>query len=207
MRALTVALALLVMSALALPAQAQNRFWLQNNTGQTIEEAYVSPSRLSNWGPDILGQGVLPPGQQVRVSPYFSDCVLDVRVRYAGGREETRMGLNACNLDRIAFGGGGAGGAITSPRSGGGATAGNPSFSFINQSGQVIRELYVSLSSQSSWGRDRLGDNMLAPGQSMPVSLPTGGGCEVDIRVVYNNGAASERRNLSTCALQSIQWR
>ncbi|HEY8611325.1 MAG TPA: Tat pathway signal protein, partial [Roseomonas sp.] len=129
MRALIVALALLAGLAAA-PAEAQNRFWLVNNTGETIQTANVSPSRLSNWGPDILGNGVLPAGNRVYVTPNFGDCVLDVRVQYAGGREETRMGLNACSINTIAFGGsragaaisGGPGASIAAPR------GGNPSF-------------------------------------------------------------------------------
>ncbi len=44
------------------PAAAQNRFNLVNSTGQTIERVYVSPSRVSNWGRDVLGDAVLPPG-------------------------------------------------------------------------------------------------------------------------------------------------
>src|SRR5688500_1498902 len=72
----------LVATFLVSPAEAQNRFWLVNGTGMQINEAYVSPSRLSEWGPDILGAGVLPAGQQVWVTPNFGDCVLDVRVRY-----------------------------------------------------------------------------------------------------------------------------
>ncbi|UFN51254.1 Tat pathway signal protein [Roseomonas sp. OT10] len=209
MRAVLAALVLLLAAATAAPAQAQNRFWLQNNSGQAIQSAYVSPSRLSNWGPDILGQGVLPNGQQVWVTPNFGDCVLDVRVRYASGQEETRMGLNACNISRIAFGRGGDGGAGAAIGGGpaGAASSRNPSFSFINQSGQTIRELYVSLSTQSSWGRDRLGNNVINPGQSIWVDLPQGGTCNVDIRVVYMSGAASERRNFATCHLEGVRWR
>ncbi|MFT8244115.1 Tat pathway signal protein [Roseomonas sp. BN140053] len=208
MRAVLAALALLVAIVVAAPAQAQNRFWLQNSTGNTIQEAYVSPSRLSNWGPDILGQGVLPPGQQVWVTPNFGDCILDVRVKYSDGREETRMGLNACNISRIPFTSG-AGAAISGGKNAAVSApmGGNPSFSFVNRSGQTIRELYVSLSSQSNWGPDRLGSNVMGPGQSLWVDLPQGGVCTVDVRVVYNSGAASERRALETCSASSLTWR
>jgi hypothetical protein len=208
MRALLAALAMLVTGLAAAPAEAQNRFWLVNNTGDTIESAYVSPSRLSNWGPDILGSGVLPAGNRVFVTPNFGDCNLDVRVRFAGGREETRMGTNACSLSTIAFGsgvgaaiGGGPGASIAAPR------GGNPSFNFVNRSGQTIRELYVSLSSQSNWGSDRLGANVMNPGQTMWVDLPQGGTCSVDIRVVYMNGGANERRGVESCTRSDINWR
>ena len=213
MRRFLVALVLLGAAFAVSPAQAQNRFWLQNNTGVTIQEAFVSPSRLSNWGPDILGSGVLAAGQQVWVTPYFGDCLLDVRVRFANGREETRMGMNACTLSRVAFGGGGGGGGGAGGRVGAaigggpGVRGGNPSFNFVNQSGQVVRELYASLSSDSNWGPDRLGANMLPPGQGLWVDLPQNGVCTVDIKVVYASGASVERRSQQTCSVQNLLWR
>jgi hypothetical protein len=207
-RALLAALVLAAaLIAAVAPAHAQNRFWLVNASGMTIQEAYVSPSRLPNWGPDILGASVLPPGQQVWVTPHFGDCILDVRVRYANGAEDTRMGVNACGLSRIVFGGGagariGGAGATIAP-----APVGNPSFTFVNQSGATIRELYVSLSSDRNWGPDRLGANVLAPGQSISISLPATGVCTVDMRVVYMNGAAAERRGVETCSITGYGWR
>ncbi|MBW8269110.1 Tat pathway signal protein [Caldovatus aquaticus] len=209
-RAFVAAFTLVVaLCATAAPARAQNRFWLVNASGMTIQEAYVSPSRLSSWGPDILGASVLPAGQQVWVTPHFGDCILDVRVRYANGAEDTRMGVNACRLSRIVFGGGagasvGGAGASISPAPG---VAGNPSFTFVNQSGATIRELYVSLSSDRNWGPDRLGANVLSPGQSVSISLPVTGVCTVDMRVVYMNGAAAERRGVETCSITSYGWR
>jgi hypothetical protein len=212
MRALLVALILLA-GLSAAPAEAQNRFWLVNNTGETIQTANVSPSRRSDWGPDILGNSVLPAGNRVFVTPNFGDCVLDVRVTYPSGREETRMGLNACSLNTIAFGqpsGGGGVGATIGGAPGASVAAprgGNPSFNFINRSGQTIRELYISLSSQSNWGQDRLGNNVMNPGQSIWVDLPGGGSCAADIRVVYMNGAAAERRGIETCSRTDMIWR
>lgn len=126
------------------------------------------------------------------------------------------MGMNACTLSTVAFGGGGGAGATVYGGGGAGAGAtvyggpargGNPSFNFVNQGGQVIRELYVSLSSQNSWGGDRLGTATLPPGGSVQVSLPQGGVCTVDIRVVYNSGAASERRGVETCSRSDLGWR
>jgi hypothetical protein len=211
MRALITAFALAIGFATAAPAQAQNRFWLVNNAPETIMEAYVSPSRISQWGPDILGTGVLPSGQRVWVTPNFGDCVLDVRIVYQSRREETRMGVNACNISTLAFGGGGAvgqgaAGAQVSPVRPQQAQ-GNPSFTFVNGTGQTIREIYASLSSQSGWGNDRLGANVLQPGQSIAIPMPAGGGCLTDIRVVYANGAAQELRGRETCSISALTWR
>lgn len=215
-RHLLVALALLaglVGGLVPAVAQAQNRFWLVNNTGRVIERAYVSSSRVSNWGPDILGNGVLPPGQRVWVTPNFGDCILDVRVTYQGGGDDERRQVNACGLSQIVFGGGGGAGAsiggggggsgaVISPRGGG-----NPSFWLANQTGVPIREVYVSLATQNTWGPDRLGSQLLHPGQRLQVSLPAGITCLVDVRIVYMDGRASERRQLNTCNIAQLNWR
>jgi hypothetical protein len=208
-----VALALvagLVGSFLPAAAQAQNRFWLVNDTGRVIERAFVSSSRVQDWGPDILGNSILPPGNRVWVTPNFGDCILDVRVTYQGGGEESRMQVNACNLSTIAFGrsagtgarvqGGGAGAAVS-------PVAGNPSFWLANGSGVTIREVYVSLATESNWGPDRLGSQVLNPGQRLQVSLPAGVTCLVDMRIVYMNGQAAERRRVQTCSLSQYVWR
>ncbi|MCS6933430.1 MAG: Tat pathway signal protein [Acetobacteraceae bacterium] len=200
MRRLLAALALLVGLTAAGTAEAQNRFWLENHSGMTIREAYVSASRVDVWGPDILGASVLPPGQRVWVTPTFGDCILDVRVVYMDGRAEERRNVNACGLSRIVFGGGAGAGAIV----GGG---GDPSFNFVNGTGFVIREIYASSARLSSWGPDRLGANVLGPGQSVYIALPASGGCLTDIRVVFMNGAAQERRNFNTCPVGTLTWR
>lgn len=218
MRRLFMAMTILLGLGALAPAAAQNRFYVANNSGIQINEIYVSSSRVQNWGPDILGASVLPAGNQVWVTPTFTDCVLDVRVVYAGGREETRMGVNACNISRIGFGGGGAVGIQQQPGAGAGAVvgggpggrviaSGNPSFVFINQTGTVIREIYASMSTQNSWGPDRLGQNTLGPGGQLNIGLPQGLGCNTDIRVVFMNGAAQERRGVETCSISALNWR
>jgi len=188
----------------ATPASAQNRFFVVNNSGEQISQLFVSSSSVQRWGPDILGASVLPAGRDVWVTPIFSDCVLDVRVVYQSGREETRMRVNACSISRIIFGGSGAG-AIVGP--GPMVVQGNPSFIFFNSTGAVIREIYAATSGQVGWGTDRLGANTLGPGGQINIGLPTGMGCLTDVRVVFMNGAVQERRRLETCSVTSLNWR
>jgi hypothetical protein len=202
-----VLVALGMLSASVCSAQAQNRFWLVNDTGRVIERAFVSSSRVSDWGPDILGTAVLLPGQRVWVTPSFGDCVLDIRITYQSGGEESRMQVNACSLSQIVFGR--SAGAV-SPGAGAASpyspAVGNPSFVFVNGTPGTIREIYVSLSSDSNWGPDRLGANILAPGQRLAVGLPRDSVCTVDIRVVYMDGRADERRRLETCSRTELVW-
>ena len=193
--------------ALATPAEAQNRFWLQNNTGQTIVAANVSPSRIPDWGPNILARGPIRPGMQVWVEPTFPDCYLDIRVRFADGTEDGHLGVHACTLTRIVFGPDvpSAPQPPPPPRQ---SEAPNPSFTFVNRSGETIREIYVSLTSERNWGRDRLGPRqILPPGASMPIALPRAGVCTVDMRVVYMDGRIMEQRNVETCSIRDYAWR
>ena len=80
------------------------------------------------------------------------------------------------------------------------AQTNNPDFRINNCSGQTINEIYVSSSNVNSWGQDRLGANVLPPGQSFMVSLPAGQ-CVNDIRVVTANGRSMEQRGVNTCQL------
>jgi hypothetical protein len=77
----------------------------------------------------------------------------------------------------------------------------------VNQGGITVHELYVSLSSDQSWGRDRLGNNVLPPGTGVWVALPAGKVCTVDVRVVYTDGRAVERRGVETCSVQTLNFR
>jgi hypothetical protein len=201
------ALALLAgLIAGAAPAAAQNRFWLQNNTGQAIVSANVSPSRVEDWGPNILSRGPIGPGMQVWVEPTFPDCYLDIRVRFADGTQDGHLGVHACTLSRIVFGPDAP--ATQAPPPPRPAEAPNPSFTFVNASGETIREIYVSLTSERNWGQDRLGPRRILPaGASMPIGLPRTGVCTADMRVVFMDGRIMEQRNIETCSIRQYVWR
>ena len=66
--AVVAALAIATVSTTA-PAFADARdFVLINNTGQTIQQVYVSASKDDDWGDDILGEDVLPSGRRVTIT-------------------------------------------------------------------------------------------------------------------------------------------
>lgn len=210
MRSLAAIAAFIALLIAAGPAAAQNRFWLQNNTEQAIVAANVSPSRVQEWGPNILARGGVAPGMQVWVEPTFPDCYLDIRVRYADGTVDGHLGVHACGTSRIVFGPDMPHSAAPPPpppppRE---VEAPNPSFIFVNRSGEPIREIYVSLTSERNWGRDRLGPRQILPdGASVPIPLPRGGACAADVRIVYMDGRVLERRNIETCSRRDIVWR
>jgi hypothetical protein len=81
----------------------------------------------------------------------------------------------------------------------------NPDFTLQNRGQQVINEIYVSSARTNSWGNDLLGTNTLAPGANFAVVLPAGQ-CVTDMRVVFANGQASERRGVNTCNLSEVTF-
>ena len=82
----------------------------------------------------------------------------------------------------------------------------NPTFRLNNTGLRTIREVYVSAATDSNWGPDRLGRDVLRPGERLMVPLPTGQ-CVNDVRVVFMDGQAQERRRVDTCALTDMSFR
>jgi len=203
------------------PGRAQSTdpsFNLVNRSGQTILEAYVSPSTDTNWGIDRLGRDVVPSGQSYAIRLPAGQCVNDIRVVYQDRRAEERRNLNTCGLVDVEFRGqttqaaptGPGGprapvpGAVPPPPAAAGAQ-GNPSFNLVNNTGRVIREAYASLSTDSNWGEDRLGADTVAAGRTYPIRLPQGP-CLYDVRIVLDNNQSLERRALNLCEITNLAF-
>jgi hypothetical protein len=215
----------LALSALfGAPAAAQQNpdFWLVNLSGRTIAEAYVSSSSVNNWGPDRLGRDVLASGMRIAMRPAADGtCIHDVRVVYADGRSEERRRINTCMIAEVVFTAQGSAArapqgtapqqtpAQPPPRQSPSVqlpTGPNPNFRLVNRSGRIITQVFVSSSQEQSWGPDRLGRDVLGAGQSMIVTLPRDGTCVFDIRVVYADDTATERRRVNTCTNTVISF-
>ncbi|MBX3508351.1 hypothetical protein [Parvibaculum sp.] len=83
--AATVAAAVLGFSA---PVLAQDlAFMLANDSGHDLIEFYASPSDISEWEEDILGQDILRSGDAVRViiADGREQCTYDLRMVFADG--------------------------------------------------------------------------------------------------------------------------
>jgi hypothetical protein len=197
---------LLIASLLAVPlptapAAAQGAdpsFNLVNRSGQVINEIYVSPTREPNWGRDLLGTSTLADGRSfpVRIAP-TAGCRQDIRVVFADGRPEERRNQDTCAISQMVFGTDTDTGAA--PR----AEEANPSFNLVNRGRGPIREVYVSSARDNDWGPDRLGANGLPVGQHLPIRLPQGD-CSNDVRVIWMDGRAEERRALDTCRMVNL---
>ena len=72
----------------------------------------------------------------------------------------------------------------------------------VNNSRSNVTRLYYNPSSNSNWGPDRLGGNVLRPGQSMVFRL--GNEVPYDFRVVWRGNEAAEMRSTNICAISAV---
>ena len=188
--------------------------WSQNSDPNSV--VYLRPAQSSdaeefidlvNDSHDFLQLWVNPPSDLDTFHAAIEQSKDDGSILLLVCMTSDQRITGSINISQIVFGGrgGGAGaGAQVAPSQ---RAAMNPSFNFVNGTNTTIRELYVSLVTDGGWGQDRLGTQVMRPGQRVPVSLPAGVTCAVDMRVVYMDGRAFERRRQQTCNLNSFVWR
>lgn len=81
-------------------AQCDTTFTLVNRSGETIEQFFFNHARNPNWGPDRLGNGVLPSGMQ-RVYRPARGGEFDFRVVWSGGASAEMRNINICRTSNI----------------------------------------------------------------------------------------------------------
>ncbi|MGG5809787.1 hypothetical protein [Falsiroseomonas sp. CW058] len=146
-----------------------------------------------DWGPDRLGAAVIDANAEFRMRIRSRDCVFDIRAVYADDREEVRERADLCVDRSIAF-----------DRSTIPAPPRHPLL-LVNRHLATVQEIYVSASTESDWGPDRLRASPLPVGDEAATEVE--GACEVDIRIVFPNGGAEERREVDICASDRIVLR
>jgi hypothetical protein len=80
----------------------------------------------------------------------------------------------------------------------------NPSFNLINKSDKPIREFFATPSGMENWGQNRLGGKTVPAGGAFPVRLRADGNCIYDMRVVFSDGRAEERKHVDACKVDDI---
>ena len=176
-------------------AQAGDRdVTISNRGAKAIDELYVSPASADHWGEDRLGDDTLAPGQSLRLKlGHPRDCVFDVQAVYGDGSHEDSKGVNVCRTHGLSFDGSTA----TAP-----APAPAREVAIANRSARPIQQVFISPGDAGDWGEDRLVNNSLSVGES--TTLRYRGDCVADLRIVFDNRAAEERRGVDVCASRSI---
>ena len=78
-------------------------------------------------------------------------------------------------------------------------------FSVVNTTGHIVATLNVSPTSESEWGPDILGQDVLQPGQTASVVFDRAEQqCNYDIRATYDDGDTSDLRNVNLCQVGTV---
>lgn len=161
-----------------------------NRAGLSIIQLFVSPSASDAWGDDLLGESVLEPGRSTRLRlGRMRDCAFDLLVIYEDASREERLGQNLCRGRNVAFDGK----TRVLPRL---STLQHRELTLANRSARIIQQVFVSQADAAEWGEDLLGSAISVGETGMVVFR---GACTVDIRVVFENRAAEERRGINLC--------
>ena len=97
-RALPALLTLLLGAAPALAQSGDPTFRLNNRSGQTINEVYVSSANDQSWGADRLGANLLPSGQSLTIQLPRGQCMNDIRVVRANNQAQEWRRVDTCQL-------------------------------------------------------------------------------------------------------------
>jgi hypothetical protein len=112
---------------------------------------------------------------------------------------------NASTLFIQCFGGSSARTAAAAPPArADGKPADDPSFRLVNRGQQPIAELFATPAGTGTWGRNRLDQGPLAPQATHVFRLPRGGECVYDLRVVFADRRALERKGANLCRVTDL---
>jgi ribosome-associated protein YbcJ (S4-like RNA binding protein) len=158
---------------------------IANGHGKPMRNLFATVNGPERWGPDRLGSETVEAGATFRLRLRARPCNVDIRVVYEDETAEVKTGLDLCQEHRVLFDGSG----IPRPP--------ERAFTLVNRHGAAVDELYASAIDETDWGDDRLSGNAMERGARMEVVLRSG--CEIDLRIVFANGGAEERRGLDIC--------
>lgn len=79
-------------------------FYIENNTGVTLNNIYVTPAESNTWGDDILPQDLFE--DQSRVMVYIPEtlgetCIFDIKITDLEGNSVTFTNVDACALNTL----------------------------------------------------------------------------------------------------------
>lgn len=175
------------------PKSAPNpSFNLVNHASQPIRELFATPAGRATFGQNRLTAGPLAPGAKFAVRTVADgNCIFDIRVIYQDNSQEDRRSVNTCAADDVVMGAG------KSTK-----TADDPSFRLLNRGSQPITELFATPAGKPR-GANLLADSAIAPQAKFEANLPRGG-CSYDLRVVFADKTAKERKAADLCKLTEL---
>ncbi len=81
---------------------------------------------------------------------------------------------------------------------------GDPSFRLVNKGQRTVNEVFATPAGRTTWGQNRLTAGPMGPNGNHVFRLPKEAGCIYDLRLVFSDGKASERKNTDLCKLTEL---
>ena len=205
------------------PSAPQREAVVVNETDLALHELYLRPSGApeeAGRGPDRLGAETVAPGRSLRLRlGRTRDCVFDVTGVLADDTAVTRRRVDLCRGPRLAIGDASlpwrearvenrAGRAVRSlyarmagapDAAGPGAEAQGTGQGADQREAQGGAAQGADRAADPGWGADRLGTEVLGDGGAFRLRLRRAG-CQAELRAVYEDDAAEERRGIDLCA-------
>jgi hypothetical protein len=182
------------------PRAPERRVTLVNRHGAMIQEVYLSAPSEEDWGPDRLGEEVLPQGERRAVTARLRECEADLRIVFEDRRaSEERAGINLCEVATIVL----RPGWTLADRLDEGETPDSgprPGSVRLRNAAEVpVAELYADAPGAPR-GPDRLGRTVLGAGESLDFAPPEGIGCAADLVAVFRDGREVRLPATDLCA-------
>jgi hypothetical protein len=170
-------------------SMGEREITIVNRSKQAINELYISPAHSDDWGDDRLGDDTLDVGDNIHVRlGRMRDCAFDIHVVYDDGSREESLNNNVCRTRQVALDGSHA---VAPP------PAEEHAVVIVNNAALPIQMVFISPAESNDWGDDRLADDSISVGASKSVTYR--GDCAADLRIVFDNRSAEERRGLNLC--------
>ena len=173
---------------------ADRELTVANRASLPATELYVSPNDASDWGDERLAGAVVAPGKSFRIRlGRIRACLFDIQFVYRDGSREELHDLDVCRTRQVAFDGSSAIGVPVGPPH---------SVVLVNNENRPIQQVFLSEAEAAQWGEDRVTSRGFSVGGRLELTVL--GGCAVDLRVIFDNRAAEERRGLDICATPAL---
>ncbi len=205
---------LLLSGAAPAGGQEQNPSFNLVNAGLSpIRELYVTPAGDARWGRNRLEGVTIAVGGSYPVRRRIDgNCIFDIRAVFADGRTEDRRTINTCTAADISVGRaaasqpavGRSAGPAAPTLSAPGKAADDPSFRLVNRGAQPVVEAFATPAGLGNWGENRLRGTPLAPATDRMVHVPRQGTCLFDLRVVFADHTAREKRRADLCRITNL---
>lgn len=165
-----------------------------NRSKQPVTELYVSPNDAPDWGDDRLVGHPVPPGTSFHVAiGRTRACLFDVQLVYQNGSHEEAHDYDLCHGNIVALDGSTASAVPLGP---------THTVTLVNNDTRPIQQVFLSEAEAPQWGDDRVTSRGLSIGDRIEIAFQ--GGCAVDLRVIFDNRGAEERRALDICATPAL---